>query len=75
MTKLIKVHQAVVDIVLYPFRHSGTKYLPETTRSIHGMCCRERPVVQEGQRYSVLDTVYLCMIAECNNFMYYHTKP
>ena len=65
----------VVPVPSLPARTSGAKHLPEMTQSSNGMRCRKTGCAGKTKIRCAGCKIFLCMTAERNCFMSYHTKP
>ena len=65
----------VVPVPAPALRRSGSKHLPEMTAFHHGMRCRNTGCTGKTKVRCVACRIFLCMTAERNCFLSYHTKP
>ena len=67
--------RCVVPVNAPALCRSGAKHLPEMTAFDHGMRCRNTGCTGKTKVRCVACRIFLCMTAECNCFLSYHTKP
>ena len=64
----------VVPIPALPLRLSGAKHLPEMSSNSSAMRCRNQGCMGKTKVRCIACNVFLCMVAERNCFLAFHTK-